>query len=155
MRVLGVLVNEGVQFLRDDHTLGTEKSAQSPNVVAPSSSPLSQPSAPTSSSPQTSLEGLHWPRIEVALCVHRGLLFSLGGIRGIHIVGGQGPSDGTQTGHGDAIQLCIIFLEVPGGRGVTAGLANPEASKLTINLPPNPQTGIIFSFPKDLNIRSI
>lgn len=77
MRVLGKLVDEGVQLLWDDHAI---EGGVSRCWVGPPSTPetffsLPCPQAPP---PQASLESLHRPRIEVAFSVHGSLFLSLG-----------------------------------------------------------------------------
>lgn len=68
---------------------------------------------PTLSFHEASLEGLHRPRIKVAFSIHRGLFLRLGRVRGVHVVGGQGPGDGTQTRHSYAVQLLVVLLGMP------------------------------------------
>lgn len=58
-----------------------------------------------------SLGRLDWFGIKVAFSIHRGLLLHVRGVAGIHIVRRDGSCYGTEAGHGDLEELCIIFLE--------------------------------------------
>ena len=59
-----------------------------------------------------SLCGLHRFGVKVPLCVHGGLLLRLGGVGGVHVVGGDGAGDGADTRHGDLEDLSIKLLRL-------------------------------------------